>query len=290
MPLSDKPVISVIMPAYNHEKYVEEAIMSVLNQEGVDFELIVINDGSQDLTAGIVDRLQNKYGFTFLSRPNKGLMLTIKEGLDLSRGKYIAFLASDDVYLPGRLSIGLECMSKCGPEVNAIYMRANVIDSTSGHVCRFEEIYPFPLFPEAPREQLFGNWVNAASVTYRHSFMDTLQFNPEIKIEDWYFLLHASIGGGLKYVNYCGVGYRIHGENSMFALSEQSIVTQQFCVIAKYSERFHHYLTYKQVIRRNPFLFFHVRYWPNMDILFWLLVRKVTNYIRRRNGFVWKRS
>ena len=64
------PKVSVILPSYNHEPYVEAAVCAVMEQTGVDFELIVIDDGSKDRSPEILKRLSEEFGFTFIHRPN----------------------------------------------------------------------------------------------------------------------------------------------------------------------------------------------------------------------------
>ena len=94
--------ISVIIPAYNHEKYVTEAIESVLNQSCQDFEVIVVNDGSTDSTEKKILAIQDRR-IRYVSQENSGAHAAINRGIALARGEYISILNSDDVYLPKRL-------------------------------------------------------------------------------------------------------------------------------------------------------------------------------------------
>ena len=97
------PKVSVILPSYNHEPYVEAAVRSVMEQTGVDFELIVIDDGSMDRSPEILKRLSEELGFTFIHRPNKGVVATLNEALSLARGLYVCSFSSDDIMPPDRL-------------------------------------------------------------------------------------------------------------------------------------------------------------------------------------------
>ncbi|MHB8544093.1 MAG: glycosyltransferase [Leptospirales bacterium] len=93
----DQPLISVIMPCYNHEKYVEQSILSVIGQPYKNVELIAIDDGSKDQTPEILKGLAQKHGFYHeLQETNKGVCHTINKAIGLARGRYIKFLASDD--------------------------------------------------------------------------------------------------------------------------------------------------------------------------------------------------
>ena len=99
------PLVSVLLASYNHEKYVEAAVRSVMAQKGVSFELIVVDDGSSDSSPQILERLQKKFHFQYVHRPNKGLVPTMNELLSMAKGKYFCSLASDDVMPPDRLRI-----------------------------------------------------------------------------------------------------------------------------------------------------------------------------------------
>jgi len=97
------PKVSVILPSYNHEQYVEAAVRSVMEQSGVDFELIVIDDGSKDRSPEILKRLSEELGFTYIHRPNKGVVATLNEALELAQGEYVCSFSSDDIMPPDRL-------------------------------------------------------------------------------------------------------------------------------------------------------------------------------------------
>ena len=91
------PKISVIIPLYNHETYIKEAIDSVLNQSCDDFELIVINDGSTDNSEGVVKNIHDKR-ILYHYQENQGAHSALNRGISLARGEYISILNSDDVY------------------------------------------------------------------------------------------------------------------------------------------------------------------------------------------------
>ena len=99
------PQISVILPAYNAEKYIETAVTSILLQTFHDYELIVIDDGSTDRTYEIVTSLSdNDKRIRFVSRENRGLVSSLNEGLKLAKAPLIARMDADDIALPERFS------------------------------------------------------------------------------------------------------------------------------------------------------------------------------------------
>ena len=113
------PRVSVLMPAYNSEKYIATAIESILNQTFSDFEFIIINDGSTDNTAKIVRQYARRDPrIKFIdNKKNRGLIAVLNMGLDLCTGEYIARMDSDDVSRPQRFKLQVEYMDahpECG--------------------------------------------------------------------------------------------------------------------------------------------------------------------------------
>lgn len=98
------PQVSVLLASYNHEKFVEAAVRSVMEQRGVSFELIVVDDGSSDRSPEILKRLSEELGFRFVHRPNKGVVATCNELLSYARGKFYCTFSSDDIMPPDRLA------------------------------------------------------------------------------------------------------------------------------------------------------------------------------------------
>ena len=80
----EKPLVSVLLPSYNHARFVESAVRSVMEQQGVSFELIVIDDGSTDDSPQILEALQKELGFRYIHRENRGLVRTLNELLSLA--------------------------------------------------------------------------------------------------------------------------------------------------------------------------------------------------------------
>jgi len=97
-------LISVIIPVYNEEKHIEESINSIIKQTYKNLEIIVIDDGSTDGSLDILKKFQKfDSRIALVSRENKGLITTLNEGVDLSKGVYIARMDADDISLPNRL-------------------------------------------------------------------------------------------------------------------------------------------------------------------------------------------
>src|SRR5438270_280343 len=108
------PKISVIMPAYNAQKYISQAIESILNQTFKDFELIIIDDASQDNTAKIIGDFARKDNRIIYLRNKENLKLSkaLNLGIKKAQGKYIARMDADDISLPDRLDKQFSFMEK----------------------------------------------------------------------------------------------------------------------------------------------------------------------------------
>ena len=105
------PKISVVIPAYNHERFIGPAIDSVLNQSWTDLELIVVDDGSTDNTAKVIQEYDDpRLSYTW--QENQDAFNTINRGMSLAQGEYIAILNSDDIYTLDRLEILLAYAEK----------------------------------------------------------------------------------------------------------------------------------------------------------------------------------
>ena len=89
-------LISVVMPVYNGEKYLREAIDSILAQTLIDFEFIIINDGSTDNSKSIIESYDDKR-IIYIEQENKGLSKSLNIGISLSNGEFIARMDQDDV-------------------------------------------------------------------------------------------------------------------------------------------------------------------------------------------------
>jgi glycosyltransferase involved in cell wall biosynthesis len=122
------PIISVIIPVYNGEKTIRETIVSVINQTFTDWELIIINDGSQDKTLEIVENSQDSR-IQIFSYPNSGQATSRNRGFSHSRGEFIAFLDADDLWTTDKLETQLQALQN-NPQAVVSYSWSDCIDET----------------------------------------------------------------------------------------------------------------------------------------------------------------
>jgi glycosyltransferase involved in cell wall biosynthesis len=125
------PLVSVIIPLFNHEQFVGKAIASVLNQTLLDLELIVINDGSKDGSEAQVAAFCDPR-IRYFAQPNQGAHHALNRGVRLARGKYVSILNSDDMYHQKRLE---QCVRICerNPKTGACFSHIAIINAR-GHL------------------------------------------------------------------------------------------------------------------------------------------------------------
>lgn len=122
----DQPRVSVLMPAYNHAEFIEEAIRSVLSQDYPNLELIVVDDGSTDKTLEVIKRLhtETEGAFLYETKPNGGISSALNAAYLSCSGELIALLASDDFYLDGKIRKQVEAFQRLGPDYGLVHTSA----------------------------------------------------------------------------------------------------------------------------------------------------------------------
>ena len=216
--MNDQPLVTIIIPAYNHEAFVEQALESVLHQTYKNIELIVIDDGSTDRTAERIGEVVRSAGagkVTFLTQENHGLPRTLNRGLQLARGQYVAFLASDDAYLPTRIEEGVRALEGADVSVPASYSDGYIVNERGQKVDLFSSRYAVPVGQNQRKELMIGNWIPALSVLFRRSaLLECGPFDERGAIEDYDMLLRmAARCGNMVYVPTPLFLYRRHLSN-----------------------------------------------------------------------------
>ena len=122
------PAVSVIIPTYNRAPQLRSAIASVLSQTFSNLDLIIVDDGSKDETADVVRSFVDDRIRYFYQR-NQGQAIATNEGMGKVRGEWIAFLDSDDVWLPNKLEMQLQALNQFGPARQACFTDANYVNN-----------------------------------------------------------------------------------------------------------------------------------------------------------------
>lgn len=212
----EKPLVSIIIPCYNHAQFVSETIQSVIDQDYKNIELIVVDDGSKDSSVEAISEMVSACNerfarFEFKHRPNLGLCATLNEGLEWCGGKYLSCIASDDVMYKDKISQQVAFLEG-NPECNALFGAVEVIDDKSnvekvinkGYAkYAFKDVFLHESFLPAPSQMLRTKDVKSIG-----------GYNEGYLIEDWYMWLRLLEKGGY-FVNTgkVVVKYRRHEDN-----------------------------------------------------------------------------
>jgi glycosyltransferase involved in cell wall biosynthesis len=260
----ENPLVSVLLASYNHAPYVEAAVRSVMEQAGVSFELLVIDDGSTDESPQILKGLAEKLHFDFISRPNKGLVPTMNEMLALAHGKYFCSLASDDIMPAGRLKTQTEYLES-HPEKVACFGQIIHIDA-DGCLSENPEFRYWRSRPEVTFEDLIlGNKeLHGCTEMVRTAvFREVGGYNEQVKTEDFaMFCALSSRFGPLPVLDTVCCDYRLHGNNMHF--NSDLIYPETIKAIRLYASPV---LCRKAVARWKAYWFSHLAYVNKMRAL-----------------------
>lgn len=209
------PLVTIIIPSYNHQDYIEGCVASVCNQEYESLEVIVIDDGSVDESAKILRELENIYNFELIIRENRGLARTLNEAMDNAKGKYFCTMGSDDIMLPSKTALQVAYMEK-HPEIVVCGGNVQYIDSKGHLLTKHEKKLPERTlnFDELFTSSKTG--IAAPTAMFRTDILKTLGgYDTKSKLEDlpmWLKLTYAGyeIGAIEDFV----LQYRKHDSNT----------------------------------------------------------------------------
>jgi Glycosyl transferase family 2 len=158
--INSQPKVSVLMPVYNGELYIREAIDSILNQTFSDFELIIIDDCSTDGSVAVVKTYMDSRIRLIANPINQGLSFILNQGNKLARAEYIARIDCDDISLPKRLEKQVEYLDR-HPDIAVLGAQSIDID-TEGKVTKNQSMYLYPVEPSSLR------WTASYLCPFRH--------------------------------------------------------------------------------------------------------------------------
>lgn len=242
---NNKNLISIVVPAYNHEDYIDRCIDSIIAQTYKNIELIIVNDGSPDNTAKKIKarakECEKRFTrFVFIDKENEGQIKTFNRGCFEAKGKYLAICASDDAYTPDAIETMWKFLSK-----NSDYILAvgdNYIMDAKGKTCFWDKkqknVYnedkdyfkTFGNFLRRIRKDidftsnnfgtyksfLKGNYITNGYLFNREIFVDKIGgYSEEGPLEDYYLHLQLSKYGKYKFIDRPLFYYRWHDKNTI---------------------------------------------------------------------------
>jgi glycosyltransferase involved in cell wall biosynthesis len=223
------PQISVVIPAYNHARYVVEAIQSVLAQDFTDYEIIVVDDGSKDSTRAAVAPFGDKVRYIW--QENRGLSGARNMGIQAARAPYIALLDADDLWEPNFLSFVYQHLS-ADPSLGAVHTGSRFVDSDGRALPQSNTV---TVAADQMYERLVdGEFFAADAVLVRREVFDKVGFfDLELRAsEDWEMWLR--VARAYRFGSYAEplLLYRMHGEN--MSADPEHMMRYQLMVLEKH--------------------------------------------------------
>jgi alpha-1,3-rhamnosyltransferase len=179
-----EPLVTAVLVCWNHERFVEAAVRSVLAQSYGNIQLIVFDNGSTDGSRGILQQLEREHGFKLVLQENIGLVRTLNLAMRMAEGQYFAVLATDDIWLPGKTRTQVDYL-QAHPAVALVIGAIKTIDAEGRPVDRAN---PMPHFEGEVR---FEDLLKQRKTTNGPTVMcrtDTLReiggYDEDIRIED----------------------------------------------------------------------------------------------------------
>ncbi len=220
----NSPIVSVIIPAYNHADYLRETIYSVLGQSLINFELIIVDDGSTDHSADIIHQIEDSR-IQYHYQQNQGAHAAINRGIHLSKGDYISILNSDDVYDLFRLELFVRILDSDTTK-HALFSYLEFIDGKGEHIRfkrgaednweRLDESTSFKEDRNTLIDLLAGNFIITTSNIFcrKTVFLTTGLFENLRYSHDYAFLLSLCYHFDVEVIDEYLVKYRLHGKNT----------------------------------------------------------------------------
>lgn len=238
--MENKGLVSIIMPSYNSEKYIRDSIESVLNQTYPYWELLIVDDCSTDKTVDIIKSFKDERIKLFQNKINGGAAISRNWALREAKGKWIAFLDSDDIWLPKKLEEQLLFM------VNSSFY----FTYTDYQVCNDGVISDFKI--TSPNKMTFKKikkycYIATLTVMYDREKVGLIQINNIKKNNDYAIWLRA-----LSKTD----GHRLPKSLSIYNRHQQSISSESKIKLVKW-----HYILFRKDMQygRIKSLFFTIR-------------------------------
>ena len=210
---SSPATVSVVVPSYNHARFIEATLRSILKQTLSPAELIVIDDGSGDESPRIIESVLRECSFPceLVARKNRGLCATLNEGFERTGGDYFAYLGSDDLWLPDFLQARVDLLESRPPAVLGyghsyfIDEQNRIIDSTAHWADYVDgDVREMLLQTTGPM---------SPTVLYRRAALEQQRWDEEFKLEDYDLYLRLSAAGDFAFDPRILSAWRRHGSN-----------------------------------------------------------------------------
>lgn len=208
--------VSVIVPCYNHARFLPQAVRAILEQTFGDLELILVDDCSSDDSWAVIQAAvaSDRRVVAIRHERNRGLSASRNDALKVATGEFVAFCDADDIWERDKLEFQLGLL-RSHPGCDLVYCDTTIIDETGAPTGkRFSEIYPLPARTSGNLfvELLEKNFINIQSVLLRRRCLGTAaRFEERFRVlEDWWFWLQLAPTHEFLYSHKLVAKYRVH--------------------------------------------------------------------------------
>ena len=228
--VSVAPLVSIVVPSYNHARYLREAIDSILAQDYPNIELIVIDDGSTDGSPEILRGYGTRFHWEL--QQNQGQVATLNRGWLMSKGAIIGYLSADDLLLPGAVAAAVRCLEE-HPDAALAYCDFNLIDPASAVVRRVQA----PDFDYRRMVIEIECPPGPGAFFRRQAFEKAGTWNTQFKqMLDYEYWLRLGLHGRFVRIPEVLAAYRVHPGSQSFAASHQIRPEEPIRIIERYFE------------------------------------------------------
>jgi glycosyltransferase involved in cell wall biosynthesis len=222
------PLVSIVIPAYNYARYLDEAIRSVLRQDYPRIELIVLDDGSTDETPEVLARYAGRLHFE--SQPNMGQARTINKGWGMAKGEILAYLSADDFLMEGAVSSAVEAL-RAAHEVVLVYCDFNLVDRES-RALRTIRAPDFNFFDMAVR---FVCPPGPGAFLRRDAFRAAGGWDGTLRqIPDYEYWLRLALQGPFLRIPRVMAAWRIHAESQTIGRADPEKADEMIRVVSRF--------------------------------------------------------
>jgi len=216
------PIVSVCIPAFNHERFVAECVSSVLSQSFQDFEIVITDDASSDGTLDVLSGFRDPRISVHRHPFNLGPSAAINHCIGESKGKYVALLGSDDVFFPQKLAEQVAILDAAA-HIGAVFSHARAVDE-EGRILP-DHNHPYPGIFRAQNQSrhgwlrrffMQGNCLCAPSALIRRSVIDAVG-NHDVRLyqlQDFDYWIRLCLLTDIHIVQHPLLAYRVHSNNS----------------------------------------------------------------------------
>ncbi len=189
-------LVSVICLCYNQERFVKEAILSVLNQTYKPVELIIVDDGSADASRAIIESTINTTTARFIPlEKNVGMCKAFNRGLAFAKGRFIIDLAADDVLLPERITLGVDAFYHAGIDTGVQFSDAELMDEAGRFLGFHSERFPHDSTPQGDvyRDLITKYFISSPTMMMRREVLDEMGgYDETLAYEDFDLWIRSS--------------------------------------------------------------------------------------------------